>query len=200
MKSAFATLAEVEDFVWDSLKEGVSKGRHGWHCGVLATATPEGPEARVVVLRAADRGCRTVRFHTDTRSPKHAQLVRFPRVAWTFYDASLGIQLRVTGDARPLVPVAAEALWKTLPKRCLKSYATIHSPGSPQETGSSDLGTAWNNADPGEIEAAATLPHFSAFDVEIEKMDFLSLRFRGHQRALFIGRDTSSLHSSWLVP
>lgn len=200
MKNAFSTLSEVEDFIWKNLQEAVRRGRHGWHCGVLATSPPEGPEARVVVLRAAERDSRTLRFHTDARSPKHSQLLDFPKVAWTFYDPDPGVQLRVSGTARPLSALATEALWNTLPRRCLKSYATIHPPGSPQETGSADLGPGWESVEPGAIDAAATLPHFSAFEVAIEKMDFLFLRAAGHQRALFAGLHSNSPTQSWLVP
>lgn len=200
MKNAFATLSEVEDFIWTNLYEAVQRGRHGWHCGVLATAPPDGPEARVVVLRAADRDNRTLRFHTDARSFKHVQLLDFPKVAWTFYDPDLGVQLRVCGIARPLSAVAADALWNTLPRRCLKSYATIHPPGSPQATGSADLGPGWDGIEPGEIDAAATKPHFSAFEVAIGKMDFLFLRAGGHQRALFTDMHATSPTTSWLVP
>lgn len=200
MKNAFASLSEVEDFIWNNLLEAVRRGRHGWHCGVLATAAPEGPEARVVVLRAADRHSRTLRFHTDARSIKHAQLLGFPKVAWTFYDPDLSVQLRVRGIASALSTPAAEALWKALPRRCLKSYATLHPPGSTQETGSPDLGPGWENVEPGDIDTAATLPNFSAFEVAIEKMDFLFLRSAGHQRALFTDLHTASPRSTWVVP
>ena len=67
-------LAATLKFAWASVGRGVQDRRSAFHTPVLATQSPDGPQARVLVLRAADAQARILTFHTDTRSAKLSEL------------------------------------------------------------------------------------------------------------------------------
>ena len=90
-------LAATLKFAWQMVGRGVQDRRSAFHTPVLATHSTDGPEARVLVLRAADVAARTLTFHTDTRSAKLPELALDNRVAVTFYDAARKVQLRLNG-------------------------------------------------------------------------------------------------------
>ena len=57
-------------FAWQMIGRGVQDRRSAFHTPVLATQSADGPQARVLVLRAFDLATRALTFHTDTRSAK----------------------------------------------------------------------------------------------------------------------------------
>ena len=59
-------LAATLKFAWQMVGRGVQDRRSAFHTPVLATQSLGGPQARVLVLRAADAQARTLTFHTDT--------------------------------------------------------------------------------------------------------------------------------------
>ena len=66
---------------WALLARGVKDRRSPFHTPGLATVSPEElPEIRTVVLRGCDPQTRNLRFHTDTRSAKIADMQKQPQV------------------------------------------------------------------------------------------------------------------------
>lgn len=72
---------------------------HEWRTAVLSTLDETGaPDARTVVLRGAQggpSGLEQLRFYTDARSTKMAQIARDPRGHVLFWSRALGVQLRI---------------------------------------------------------------------------------------------------------
>ncbi|MCR9070361.1 MAG: pyridoxamine 5'-phosphate oxidase family protein [Alphaproteobacteria bacterium] len=76
-------------------------GREGpWRTPMLATAGPEGPSARVVVIRSIDPRTRRLEIFTDARSAKVREIEADPRVALAFWDPTAQQQLRMSAVAR----------------------------------------------------------------------------------------------------
>lgn len=105
------------------------------HAVTVSTAGPDGPDARVVVLKDVRDG--DWELATDARSAKVAQLAADPRVALASYWPAQGRQVRVRGVARRLDPAACvedflarspasrAAAWGTLPGRELPDRETL---------------------------------------------------------------------------
>lgn len=81
------------------LTEAVERRRGAWRTPVLATATPQGPSARVIVLRVLDADTRCLEIFTDARSAKVGEIAAEPLVALTFWDPETSEQLRIAGPA-----------------------------------------------------------------------------------------------------
>lgn len=186
-------LDAVEGTAWSMLEDAVTQRQAAFHQASLASCGADGwPEARTVVLRAAHRAARTVRFHTDLRSPKAAALAADPRCTVLFYDHANKIQLRLKGRAalNHDDAVAAE-LWRAMRTFSKACYA--------QPIGPSALIAEPDGAEGATEKVDANgFVNFVSVSVLIESMDWLFLRAHGHRRALICyGPDASR---TWLAP
>ena len=101
--------------VADRLTAAAETRRGGWRTPVLATTTPDGPSARVVVLRSIEPPARRLELFTDARSAKVSEIGADPRVALTFWDDGAQEQLRVTGRASAVTdPAVVAARWRAI--------------------------------------------------------------------------------------
>lgn len=80
----------------------------------LATVTPRGPEARVVLLKGFDD--RGFVFFTNYDSDKGQHIAADPRVALTFWWDKLERQVRVTGTAERVPRPETEAYFAQRPR------------------------------------------------------------------------------------
>lgn len=176
-------LALIERRVWNELDHCVHEPAHGWRRAVLASAGPDGADARTVVLREVDLDARELVIYTDTRSPKVAQLQADPRATLVFWWDRLGWQLRLRGD----VAVACDGLqvtsrWAALQhRRAAQDYLSPLAPGSD-----------WPE---GGLAAGHPRQHFGVLILRVRQMDWLELRPEGQRRACFDARG-----ARWLVP
>ena len=84
---------------WTNLMLAAKDRHHPWHTPTLANVGDGIAQVRTVVLRSADAESRVVSCHTDSRSPKIAQLEADPNFSWHFYDRDAKVQLRAYGRA-----------------------------------------------------------------------------------------------------
>ncbi|WP_144299927.1 pyridoxamine 5'-phosphate oxidase family protein [Elioraea rosea] len=184
------TLAEG----WAQLVRGAADRRHPCHTITVATAGLDGaPQLRTVVLRAAEPSARRMRFHTDARSRKVAELEADPRIAVHAYNPAAKIQIRLWGRAtvHREDEVAATAWARTRPfsRVC---YRLAQGPGTKVPDPSTALAEAGEGPEAGR-EA------FVAVTVAIARLEFLFLASAGHRRALYDWA-TGGQEASWLVP
>lgn len=197
MKDAFSSLTEIKSFIWSHLAAGVASGKHPWHTAALATQSTDGPQARIVVIRATDPDSQTLTFHTDARSPKFLELTQNPKASLLLYDAESAVQLRASGQVEiHCGDNEAHNAWSAIPDRCLRSYGTIHPPGTPLPESSSNLPDGWDPATPTREAGTWTREHFAVIRLQADRLDFLHLRAKGHQRAQFIGTTIQQ----WVAP
>lgn len=184
------TLAEV----WRVLADGVVNAANAFHQPVLATTALDGrADARVAVLRGVDAAARELRFHSDARTGKLAELARDPRAMVCAYDLPSKVQLRLGGtvtihhgDA-----LAAEA-WAASRTYSRVGYRLAQTPGS--------VLSAPQDADyqpDGDADCGAE--HFSVLRLDVDRVEWLYLAAAGHRRARFewTGADWQG---QWLVP
>ena len=186
-----ATLVEA----WAMLVRGAKDRRSPFHTPVLATLRADRrPAARTVVLRHADPDGRTLRFHTDRRSPKFAEIAADPRVSMHFYDPAAKVQLcidgRATGHAEDEVAGIAWRKTRPMSRVC---YRVEPGPGTGIETPH-----AVKRNSPG-ADGEAGREHFSAVTIAVDGIEWLYLAAQGHRRALFQWSE-EGLSATWLVP
>lgn len=197
MRPSFADdLAETRAHAWRQLARGVRDRRSPFHTPTVATIGLDGrPRLRTVVLRGVDATGGRVRFHTDARADKVAELAADPRIALHAYDPSGKFQVRLEGRAvlHDTDRVGEEA-WLASRVQSRACYATMPAPGSTIE-----LPDAF--ALPrDEAEIAAGRPNFVAVEIVVETLETLYLLHDGHRRARFRLGDGQGTEATWLVP
>jgi pyridoxamine 5'-phosphate oxidase len=90
-----AVPAEPGELFADWLREAVGAGVREPHAMTVSTSGPEGPDARVLILKDVDE--HGWWFATSATSAKGRQLADDPRAALTFYWVEVARQVRVRG-------------------------------------------------------------------------------------------------------
>jgi pyridoxamine 5'-phosphate oxidase len=114
MSDDFSTLPRTLDAVWSRL-EGAARDRRG-PARYMALATRglrEGAEARMVILRRADRASSSLVVHTHALSHKIAELAAAPAATLLLWDAAHGFQARIKVHAR--AEPGSDADWARVP-------------------------------------------------------------------------------------
>jgi pyridoxamine 5'-phosphate oxidase len=181
------TLEGLPQRLWAELVRAGQDRHHGWRLPVLATVDAQGaPQARTVVLRAADPGCGELLCYTDRRSPKVAELRADARGVLVFWCARLSWQLRAqvrieVEDEGPRV----QAAWgRVAGQPGARDYLAPAPPGSAV----SQPGLA------GEPDAPH---HLAVLSARVEALDWLELdRRHGPRRAAVSAQG----RAQWLVP
>ncbi len=180
-----ADLRTLHAHVWDRLVRGVHDRRAAARHPTLATVTPDGlPEARTVVLRAANATTASLDVYTDLRSAKVASLRATPRAVLHVWDQSAHLQTRIEVTAEILTDDVVAVIWSRVPVISRQSYGTMPAPGQ-------------------------QIPEALAYAKHMDFRSFAVLRLNVHAiDALHLGRDhrraryerTSSWAGQWLVP
>lgn len=186
---------------WSRLQSAVRDRKDPFHSLAVATVDSLGhPHNRIVTLRHADPAQRVVRFHVDVRSPKFNQLQTTPHAALLFHSVEDKLQLRL--DAKITLHTddnLADEAWassRLLSRRC---YCQTLPNGTPVDQPSNSLPEGLENRQPTEEEAAAGRPNFCVVACHVYKLDWYSLAFTGHQRAVYHwANDAWEAH--WAVP
>jgi pyridoxamine 5'-phosphate oxidase len=194
--SFYNDLSETLAESWRLITRGAADRRSAFHHPTAATIGLDGrPRLRTVILRGCDAPRRILRFHTDVRSEKAAEIARDPRMGLHFYDPSSKIQLRLDGTATVNADNAlADAAWEASRDFSRQCYSITPGPGVNIAAGAdftlpevSDEATA-----PGRI-------NFCAVTVEIASLEWLYLASAGHRRAKFAWSN-SLIEAQWLAP
>lgn len=125
-----ADLQELHAQVWTRLIRGVRDRRAPGRHPTLATVSPDGwPQARTVVLRAADQAAGTLDIHTDLQSAKVAEVRQTPCAAIHIWDASAHLQMRLVATVAVLSGDAVAEVWAKVPEVSRRSYGSHPAPG-----------------------------------------------------------------------
>jgi hypothetical protein len=181
------------DEAWRLLTAGVSDRRSGFHTVTIATIGLDGrPRVRTVVLRGCDRTSASLRFHTDARAAKTAELQHDPRIALHGYDPSQKIQIRIEGMARIHSDDAlADAAWEASREFSRACYSIAPGPGT-------TIAAPDGYVMPQDSHAVASgRSDFRAVIIAATSLEWLYLAHAGHRRALF---DLGTGEGRWLAP
>jgi pyridoxamine 5'-phosphate oxidase len=180
-----AKLTTLHAHVWTRLTRGVNDRHAPARHPTLATVGTDGvPQARTVVLRAADPEPGTLTLYTDRHSAKVAELRANPLAALHIWDAAAHLQIRI--EAAVTIGTGAESagVWAGVPEASRYAYSSTATPGQPIP----------------EALAYTKTPDPAAFALlclSVEAIDALHLG-RDHRRARFERRDDWA--GQWLVP
>lgn len=177
---------------WQLMSRGAVDRKHAFHLMQVATIRADGrPTARTVVLRGCDPAHHTLRFHTDARSAKLAEIAADPRGTLHLYDRKAKIQLRCDVSFCVLEGDERDQAWAATRPFSRTCYQVTTAPGSP-------IGDPYEmDFDP--VTTADGSTHFRAIQANVHRLEWLYLAAKGHRRAQFsIEGDT--VHGAWLVP
>ena len=187
------------DTAWRLLKRGAADRRSPMHTPVVASVADDSrPDARVMVLRAADRGAASLRFHTDARSPKCADMDGRP-VSVLAYHPGEAMQLRIAGVAHVIGDGSlADAIWAQSTPFARRCYLAEQPPGTRLAAPASGLPAWVEGREPMLEELVPARANFALVMVEISEIDWLHLAQTGHRRAVF--RSGGGWAGEWLAP
>ena len=191
---------DIFDDIWKRLGRGAADRRSPFHTPVVGSTDVAGHvHQRVMVLRKVDRPAASLRFHTDIRSAKTAQ-VDGARVALLGYDAGAKIQLRVQGTAAIHTDGPdVDAAWTATSPSGRRSYLTILAPGTASGTATSGLPDDMALRTPTADETLLGRANFGLLVVSVDRLECLHLAHDGHRRAAFT-RLGEEWHGAWLIP
>jgi general stress protein 26 len=150
------------EFIRQGLVRAVADRHHAWRTPVVSTVSSDGPNARCVVLRAAQSTPFCLRFFTDVRSAKVSELQQDARMHWVFWNPKAQLQLRLSTIVALLQEGdAVDQAWTRVPESARRDYASITGGGV-------DLGLARQ--------------HFTLGVATVRRMEYLHLDRSGHSR------------------
>ena len=181
------SLPALHEACWTELGLAAQDRRHPWRTPVLASRDGDGVDARTVVLREVDVAARRLVVYTDARSPKVAQLRRWPQASLCAWSPQCSWQLRL--QVRVAVRDDDEAVaWRWARMKAspaAKDYLSPRAPGSEQADADRDTAET----------APGACAHFAVLELAVRAMDWLELHPDGHRRACFDARG-----ARWRVP
>ena len=190
-------LEPILDEIHNHLLRGAARRHSPMHTPVVGTADGD---LRVMVLREFDLARRTLRFHTDIRSPKVTAITHDPAVTILFYDPEAKVQIRARGIGRVETGSAAvDAAWDQSTPFAKRCYLAESAPGSSSDGPVSGLPDWVEGITPTGAQVAPARKNFAAVLVQVTAFDWLYLANTGHRRARFEFSDGGT-GSSWLVP
>lgn len=192
-------LPDILAHAWSLLVRGGADRKSPVHTPVVCSVDEAGlPQARVMVLRKADPAASSLRFHTDARSPKAAQLDGRP-VAVLAYHPAEQVQLRISGTARVLTdgePV--DGIWNQSTLFARRCYLAENPPGTPLPGPASGLPAWIEGQQPTAEQIVPARANFATLWISVTSIDWLHLANSGHRRALF--RADDGWAGTWLAP
>jgi pyridoxine/pyridoxamine 5'-phosphate oxidase len=186
---------------WELLAEGAKCRTSPLHTPVVASIDRSGrPSQRVMVLRSADQQRRLLRFHTDSRAEKVAEIGDGAPVSVLAYHPAQQIQLRLTGAALVATEGAAvEEAWQSSTNFARRCYLAEPPPGSPVAEPTSGLAPEYAGINPSDAQIAPARENFAILLAQVDRMEWLYLLNIGHRRARFEW-DGAAWQGHWLVP
>ncbi|MGB1778486.1 MAG: pyridoxamine 5'-phosphate oxidase family protein [Longimicrobiales bacterium] len=193
-------LPDILEEIWKSLVDGAAHARDAFHAPTVGTTRDGIAQLRTVVLRFVDRDAGELGFHTDARSLKRTDLTASPHLAWHFYDRKRKIQLRILGHASTHTDdEVADRAWHGVTPLGRRCYGQLLGPGQSTEQPDVPLPHLGDlqTGDPQTI--AECRQNFCVVRCHLTEIDWLHLRFEGHQRARFT-REGSEWSGCWIAP
>jgi len=185
------SLNEIKESLRAALKEASEDSRHGLRFFSVATVNPENntPESRMVVLRDFLPEW-TLRFYTDFRSSKVAQIQNHPAISLLFWNMNERYQVRIEAESTiHYKDNISKSEWENVTGEAQKAYTSVLPPGKiishPEEAG--DRITQKN--------------YFCVIDAKATRIKILQLKSTEQWAVKFLrDSDTDEWIGHWIVP
>lgn len=174
----------VAEETWTRLAQACDDPTRATRNVILATVDDRGaPDARLMVVRGADRRLGRLWFHTDIRSPKIEQIRARPDVAVIVWDPSGCVQLRITGTAKvETTGPRADSHWRQAAMGLQILLASHDDPGRPLTQPDPRLVGMKRALDAGEEQIARS--RFAVIEVAIDSIEWLQVSDDVQRRAI----------------
>jgi pyridoxamine 5'-phosphate oxidase len=186
-------LTQIRAALWAELTRATHDKHHEWRTGALATINGDCADARTVVLREADAPGQVLRFFSDARAGKVAQIQAQPQGTLLMWSRRLSWQLRL----RVRLSIQTEGLavssrWARLKlSAAAQDYLAPLAPGMALPSSRASASAAENEATTVTEQRA----YFALLSADVLAMDWRELRATGHRRALF-----EATGARWVTP
>ena len=170
---------------WKNINLGIQKAKHDYHSFVFSTVSKNSPDSRTVILRDFDEHKPAIWFHSDIRSKKILHLEENENVSALFYDKSRKVQLRINGIADIEEDIEHnKKIWDSMRPESKLCYMGPYAPS--QKINQFEPNTLKKSAhDLDKEDEHLGLSRFCRIRIKIEKLDWLKLDYKGHQRLEF---------------
>lgn len=188
---------------WKVVETGVTDRNSPAHMPTVGTVDEHGaPQLRIMILRAVSRDSRTLRFHTDARSNKTAQLQLGTATSILVYDPAAKAQIRLSGHASIVSDGdVADTAWSGSTPFARRCYMAEAAPGTTIAEPSSGLPEWIEGKQPEEAQLSDYRGNFAAIMFQANSLEWLYLANPGHRRARWHWDQAQNLWlGSWLVP
>jgi general stress protein 26 len=179
----------LADEAWARLEQAGDDPNHPMRLLVMATVGATGsPEARLMVLRGANRRLGKLWFYTDGRSKKVEHLRQRPQITAVTWDAAMGVQLRLRGAATTDVSGAlADQHWSQASMALRALYASPQAPGSPLHPPDPRLAGMKRSMDAGDEATARS--NFAVIEITLESIEWLQIVDEEQRRAIMLATE-----------
>ncbi len=174
----------LADESWTRLREAADSPLHPMRLLNLATIAGDGtPDARLMVLRGANRGRGRIWFYTDRRSEKVGHLRERPAVCAVAYDPEDRVQLRIRGTAliHESSPLAEEH-WTHTSTVIRWLFASPDAPGLPLRQPDPRLMSMKQAMNAGIEETARD--NFAVVETDVKSIEWLQVTDDQQRRAI----------------
>tara|TARA_S200000501_G_scaffold377378_1_gene435563 strand:- start:1421 stop:1987 length:567 start_codon:yes stop_codon:yes gene_type:complete len=183
---------KVLNDVWKELELGLEKSKHPFHIFTLTTINGDFPDSRYVVLRNVNEAKKTIFFNTDKRSNKIKHIKENNNACALFYDIVKKIQLRLYGTIEEEKNLdILKNIWSKSREMSKQCYLNKYAPGTAIENSKDYVN---NNLD---MDINDGFSNFAVLKIKIDRIDWLNLSHKGHERLMF---DLKKNKSDWISP
>jgi len=187
---------KIESLMSESLKDS----SHPYRTFSLASIDEKMPNLRTVVLRDFSLEKNYFDCHSDLRSPKIKQLEKNKEFSALFYSYEEKIQLRFKGAVEIFYKNSTtKQRWDNITPSSKRCYMGPYSPSDILEEYHPNIPDNVQFQDPTDQDSISGYNNFVIIRCHFYEIDFLKLKYSGHQRCKFTF-DKENINVSWVAP
>lgn len=180
---------------WSLLISGGQDRHTGFHALTVASVENNTPRLRTMILREANEFSRTLRFHSDARSSKFAQISQNSHVAVSHYDAACKIELRIRGVGKwHQQDELSQRAWNDMRDISRFGYRSPKAPGALISSVDEYLRPDSHSVTRDDVIAQQ---NFCVLIVHVQELEWIYLHSQGNRRARFTWPQ-GALVSNWI--
>ena len=182
------------------MSQALKNSVHPYRTFSLATIDEKMPSLRTVVLRDFSLEENFFDCHSDLRSPKIKQLEKNNEFSALFYSSEKKIQLRFKGTVEIFHKNSiTKQRWDNVTPSSKRCYMGPYNPSDRLEEYHPNIPNNVQFKDPIDQESLSGYKNFVIIRCHFYEIDFLKLKYSGHQRCKFIF-DKEKINVSWVAP
>ena len=182
------------------MSQALRNSAHPYRTFTLATIDEKMPSLRTVVLRDFSLEENFFDCHSDLRSPKIKQLEKNNEFSALFYSSEKKIQLRFKGTVEIFHKNSiTKQRWDNVTPSSKRCYMGPYNPSDVLEEYHPNIPDNVQFKDPTDQDSLSGYNNFVIIRCHFYEIDFLKLKYSGHQRCKFVF-DKEKINVSWVAP